>query len=54
MMMHDNLHFLMKDLLDHDSETYMTESNIRRLPQLARDLLSGTTPNFILKKAVAS
>jgi len=49
-MMHDYLHFLLKDLLDHNGETYITESDIRRSPQLAHGLLNGTIPDFILKK----
>ena len=49
-MMHDYLHFLLKDLFDHNGETYITESDIRRSPQLAHGLLNGTIPDFILKK----
>ena len=49
-MIHDYLHFLLKDLFDFNGETYITECDIRGSPRIAGGLLNGTTPDFVLKK----
>ena len=49
-MIHDYLHFLLKDILDFNNETYITESDLRDSPNITRGLLNGVTPDFILKK----
>ena len=49
-MVHDYVHFLLKDLLDHNGETYITGTDIRGSVRIADGLLRGTSPDFILKK----
>lgn len=49
-MVHDYLHFMIKDLFDYHRETYITESEIRGSANIINGLLNGVTPDFILKK----
>ncbi len=49
-MIHDYLHFLIKDLFDYNQETYITEVEIRGSATITNGLLNGATPDFILKK----
>jgi hypothetical protein len=48
-MIHDYLHYMLQNLLDVNGEVYITEDVIRGNAAV-RQLLGGTTPDFVLKK----